>query len=632
MAYTPGIEKYLSLQQAGQQAGTEANKWMDSLLGESTLDESTVPNPPPQKEWPEGFYPKWDSQYMEWHYVYDPDRSAVVSGMTEEELRYLELSEEKARRDYEQTLWERQQSEATGAPGDMSEWQRAQMELAQQQLAAEQGWKQQEYGLEQQQYASQLAAQPKSWLEYAAYTGQPPVVQPWMLPLMPQEYAGLEGLRAGQPVPGWPEQFTGSNAPYGGQPYGGQGTQPSTPTDQYAGTTGAGVTGGSQTPTGYGTSIPTSRFSAYGTPAQGLVSGNLGTLGNYVEQGMSPYDAALQAYKDAVASGQDPELAEYATSDALRLYWEQTGTKPTVSGLAGLQISSLGARPETFERYGEAISNVESGDPLLRDISSREKMQLVTQMINQGMDRTLAERQVFGGSPAFSKYTPIGSLADTSTPEVSRWLGAATTGESQTASYPEPSKPLPTPTKPTTPIGDRKPREKVELAPKPFEPKKTLAYIPGRSWHDVDPQGIGPEVKESGWLDRLKQLYTESGRDITQTKGAQYDPSGPQLDTRQTVRGTQPSTRYGGTTPTGAQTPQWVSGSQAPQSSQYPLGGMPEMVRPSRQYQARMGPTALQQYYAYNQARTGTTPEELQWRLQNTAPPGGGYPGLTWMR
>jgi len=600
MAYTPGIEKYLSLQQAGQQAGTEAKNWMDAL-DEPTFDESTVPNPPPRKEWPEGFYPKWDSQYMEWHYVYDPDRSAVVSGMTEEELRYLELSEEKARRDYEQTLWERQQSEATGAPGDMSEWQRAQMELAQQQLAAEQGWKQQEYGLEQQQYASQLAAQPKSWLEYAAYTGQPPVVQPFMLPLMPQEYAGLEGLRAGQPIPGWPEQFTGSNAPY--QPYGGQGTQPSTPTDQYAGTTGAGVTGAGAGITGAGTA---------GGGWQPM------NADQYLAAGLSPAEAEQAALHDLAYQNWSSMPSGMGTPDKSIAYL-QTG-----------QIAS--ERPETQERYQQAIGNLQSGDPLLRDISSREKMQLVTQMINQGMDRTLAERQVFGGSPAFSKYTPISSLADTSTPEASRWLGAATTGESRTASYPGSSKPLPAPTEPTTPIGDRKPREKVELAPKPFEPKKTLAYIPGRSWHDVDPQGIGPEVKESGWLDRLKQLYTESGRDITQTKGAQYDPSGPQLDTRQTVRGTQPSTRYGGTTPTGAQTPQWVSGSQAPQSSQYPLGGMPEMVRPSRQYQARMGPTALQQYYAYNQARTGTTPEELQWRLRNTAPPGGGYSGLTWMR
>jgi len=467
----------------------------------------------------------WDEGGNEWFWN-------EYSGRYEQTGRYNQA--------YDMGLQQQQAQEST--PEAMSDWQRAQMELAQQQLAAEQGWKQQEYGLEQQQYASQLAAQPKSWLEYAAYTGQPPVVQPFMLPLMPQEYAGLEGLRAGQPIPGWPEQFTGSNAPY--QPYGGQGTQPSTPTDQYAGTTGAGVTGAGAGITGAGTA---------GGGWQPM------NADQYLAAGLSPAEAEQAALHDLAYQNWSSMPSGMGTPDKSIAYL-QTG-----------QIAS--ERPETQERYQQAIGNLQSGDPLLRDISSREKMQLVTQMINQGMDRTLAERQVFGGSPAFSKYTPISSLADTSTPEVSRWLGAATTGESRTASYPEPSKPLPTPTEPTPlPTG---------LAPKPFEPKKTLAYIPGRSWHDTEGES-NESLGKATWLARMQKLPGE--------------------------------------------------GTQQAQSSQYPLGGMPEMVRPSRQYQARMGPTALQQYYAYNQARTGTTPEELQWRLRNTAPPGGGYSGLTWMR
>lgn len=49
-------------------------------------------------------------------------------------------------------------------------------------------------------YGAQLAAQPMSWLQYAAYTGEQPAVQPWMLPLMPQEY---QQLGAGQAIPGY---------------------------------------------------------------------------------------------------------------------------------------------------------------------------------------------------------------------------------------------------------------------------------------------------------------------------------------------------------------------------------------------------------------------------------------------
>lgn len=56
--------------------------------------------------------------------------------------------------------------------------------------------------------------------------------------------------------------------------------------------------------------------------------------------------------------------------------------------------------------------------------------------------------------------------------------------------------------------------------------------------------------------------------------------------------------------------------------------GMPQLLRPSAQYQARMGPTALEQYYGYQQARTGATPEETQFRRWSTAPPSGYFAGL----
>ncbi len=76
----------------------------------------------------------------------------------------------------------------------------------QQQLAAEQQWRQQQLQQEQQQRLATLAANPKSWLEYAATANQQPVIQPWMLPLMPQEYAGANLPAAGATIPGWNAQ------------------------------------------------------------------------------------------------------------------------------------------------------------------------------------------------------------------------------------------------------------------------------------------------------------------------------------------------------------------------------------------------------------------------------------------
>ncbi len=62
------------------------------------------------------------------------------------------------------------------------------------------------------------------------------------------------------------------------------------------------------------------------------------------------------------------------------------------------------------------------------------------------------------------------------------------------------------------------------------------------------------------------------------------------------------------------------------------MAGLVQLTPPSRQYQARMGPTALQQYGGYERARSGITPEELQFRLWSSAPPSGSQSGLTWQR
>ena len=59
---------------------------------------------------------------------------------------------------------------------------------------------------------------------------------------------------------------------------------------------------------------------------------------------------------------------------------------------------------------------------------------------------------------------------------------------------------------------------------------------------------------------------------------------------------------------------------------------MPELTRPSRQYQARMGPTAQAQYQGYRKARTGILPEETQFRQWSAAPPSGAFPGLQYRR
>jgi hypothetical protein len=77
----------------------------------------------------------------------------------------------------------------------------------------------------------------------------------------------------------------------------------------------------------------------------------------------------------------------------------------------------------------------------------------------------------------------------------------------------------------------------------------------------------------------------------------------------------------------GEQIPGWNTAQNTAQSGgglnpDWNMMGMPDLISPSAQYLARMGPTARDQYYGYQQADTGATPEETAWRRWSQAPPG----------
>lgn len=82
--------------------------------------------------------------------------------------------------------------------------------------------------------------------------------------------------------------------------------------------------------------------------------------------------------------------------------------------------------------------------------------------------------------------------------------------------------------------------------------------------------------------------------------------------------------QYAGTV-AGAPIPGWSAGAPT-------MAELPELTTPSRQYQARMGPTGVAQYQGYQQARTGMLPSETEWRLWSQAPPGGTNTRLRWQR
>ncbi len=65
---------------------------------------------------------------------------------------------------------------------------------------------------EREERLAQLAAQPISWLQHAALSGQQPVVQPWMIPLMRPG----QNLQVGQPIPGFQPSLPGGAIEQGG--------------------------------------------------------------------------------------------------------------------------------------------------------------------------------------------------------------------------------------------------------------------------------------------------------------------------------------------------------------------------------------------------------------------------------
>jgi len=239
---------------------------LDTLLG--------VPEPPPGDEenentdptkipsWaanlPPGKKAEFDRTNFIWGIVDDPgmteyqretlrlqrERDAkaaqdLLDELARKEAALIELTaKEKADKEHAEALLKQRQAEQL-AQQQADEAARAQQ---QQQFQAQQAYQQQQFGLQQQQfgwqqeqareaaatqqqnYLAQLASQPISWLQHAGASGEQPVVQPWMIPLMGQQYAGTV---AGAPLPGFQQGQEGATPSMSQLP------QLTTPSQQY---------------------------------------------------------------------------------------------------------------------------------------------------------------------------------------------------------------------------------------------------------------------------------------------------------------------------------------------------------------------------------------------------------------
>ena len=150
----------------------------------------------------DGYFYTWD-EFTGRNRQIDFDASRVVEPEAEAppgETEAQRLSRERLRRQFE-TTEERLGEEFRLTRESQEESRRLEQERFGQQLTAQ-----------REERLAQLAAQPISWLQHAALSGQQPVVQPWMKPLM----RSGQNLQVGQPIPGFQPGAPGGATEQGG--------------------------------------------------------------------------------------------------------------------------------------------------------------------------------------------------------------------------------------------------------------------------------------------------------------------------------------------------------------------------------------------------------------------------------
>ncbi len=149
---------------------------------------------------PYGRTATWDAQGAQWQYPPDwgNDPAMQKAGyMTPYQQQQLALQTQQQTESERQGQFEQQ-------------YQQQLLGFQQQQLAQQQATEQSRLAAEKEARLATLRANPASWLEYASLSGQTPTIQPWMLPLMPQQYSQFQ---AGQQLPGYQANETTMNLP-----------------------------------------------------------------------------------------------------------------------------------------------------------------------------------------------------------------------------------------------------------------------------------------------------------------------------------------------------------------------------------------------------------------------------------
>jgi hypothetical protein len=553
----------------------------------------------------------------------------------------------------------------------------AQQELAfnQQKFTQEFGLSQAQFAWQQQQAAAELAAQEKArlaelkakpinWLQYSAQSGIPAVVQPWMVPLSAGDYPQLQ---TGQVL-----NWGGTGTPTGTTPTG------ATPT----GTVPTGGNTGGTTPTS--STMPTQASSwSGGTNPIGGYSG--GSSGGYAD----PYTSSSTAGqpKDySVSLAIDP-----ITGKLISDYVSADGSFKLPAGTQMVNIDPSTGLPFA-DMNGNVVTSVPAptappptgplADPALYGRVLDENLAVKTSALAEdqaaGLDPTGQTAAALGVdtalfnafkanevTPYTNTYDPayIASQNDPAVVAARAAKAAADAAEAKRLADYRDMTPQDYEAAYITPnataqnwyynsaTGQR------ESTP-PAEPQTDMSYagagggtimgaiaeqlknwsgnvpefarggtVPGQIGQPVPVIAHGGE-RFLGPSEEEKKRRRTRDANRNKTNSLPYREDDPIATTPVIISPTQTTPIVQTYTVPTAQT---VAPTTLPNTN-IPVTGLPNLLRPSAQYNARMGPTAQQQYLGYEQARTGAIPEETQFRMWSMAPPSGSPVSLNYRR
>jgi hypothetical protein len=455
--------------------------------------------------------------------------------------------------------------------------------LQQEQFAADQAYRQQQLEAEKQRNLAALAAKgPQAWLEYALAANQTPVGQDWMVGqnVMGNEgmgnngVAGTTGIQRGQALPNWQGLPASTTQVYQPTMQQYNPTQFQTPNLPAMSTISA---PSPYTPTPYSpTPISMPQMPVPGTPSAGATTPMPGVGGNQTASpsatgAWSPSGQPLSPADTAMLSGVANAVQGGSTGAPPPLTPQQVAAMPVGSGVWQGYVAQGGQVPGGSQGFYSPSSPSTYPFPEAQPAMPAPVAQTEAPLPNpQDMAILMGYQPMANGGFAMQ---PTRALVGEQGPELANLAPGSSVIPLRNADNMMDSG-----------------LDRGLSSPQPYVDNNI-------SWSG----SIG--TPKTGVTAPIPHFYVNPGGG--QVAQPQPYPSNPVL----TPSPQQPTT-----------------------GSPVPTNRMPSLTTPSRQYQARMSPDQLAQYYAYQQMVTGATPESQQWSLWNQGPPSGQNRGFSYRR